>query len=77
MRQYRRSGEELRERPRASPQFDKLHTVRRGDSLPDLAARIYADAARWRDIALANDIRDPRRLAPGTVLRLPRLPGSS
>jgi nucleoid-associated protein YgaU len=76
MRQYRRSGEELRETPRASPDFDKLHTVRRGDSLPDLAVRVYADATRWREIARANGIRDPRRLVPGTVLRLPRLPNS-
>ena len=75
IRQYRPAATELREKPRASPEFDKRHTVRRGDTLQDIAARVYADAARWRAIAEANDIRDPRRLPPGTVLRLPKLTG--
>jgi hypothetical protein len=57
----------------ASPDFDKAYTVRRGDTLTSIAAWAYKDATAWRAIALANDIRDPRRLVPGTVLALPRL----
>lgn len=57
----------------ASPNFDKAYTVRRGDTLTSIAAATYQDATAWRAIALANNIQDPRRLVPGTVLALPRL----
>ena len=73
LRQYRPAADELRDNPRASPDFDKRHTVRRGDSLQDLAARVYGDPGKWRVIARENGVRDPRRLAAGTVLRLPKL----
>jgi hypothetical protein len=57
----------------ASPDFDKVYTVRRGDTLWSIAAWAYQDASAWRAIAAANGIQDPRRLEPGTVLALPRL----
>lgn len=42
-----------------------------GDTLQGLAARLYGDRSRWRDILAANPGLDPRRLRPGRVLRLP------
>ncbi len=57
----------------ASPNFEKTYTVRRGDTLTSIAAWAYQDASAWRAIAQANAIVDPRRVAPGTVLTLPRL----
>jgi hypothetical protein len=56
-----------------SPNFEKVYTVRRGDTLSSIAVWAYSDASQWRVIAEANGIRDPRRLAPGLVLTLPRL----
>lgn len=56
-----------------SPDTEKSLVVRRGDRLDGIAAAVYQDPARWRDIARANGIRDPRRLEPGRVLLLPRL----
>jgi len=56
-----------------SPNFDKVYTVRRGDTLASIAAWAYQDPSLWRVIADANGIQDPRRLAPGVVLSLPRL----
>jgi hypothetical protein len=56
-----------------SPDFDKSWTVRRGDTLSSLAGALYQDPARWRDIARANAIDDPRALEPGRELALPRL----
>lgn len=54
--------------------FSKAHTVRDGDTLSGLAGQYYEDAAKWRPIALANGIVDPRALTPGLELRIPSLP---
>jgi hypothetical protein len=53
------------------------YTVRRGETLPQIAARteIYNDASLWPLIYRANrdQIRDPKQLWPGQVLKIPRL----
>ncbi|MFP1624764.1 LysM peptidoglycan-binding domain-containing protein [Streptomyces sp. 5K101] len=49
----------------------RVHRVVSGDTLALLAWREYGDPAAWRDIAEANGIDDPMRLAPGTELLLP------
>jgi hypothetical protein len=51
----------------------QTRTVRRGDTLAIIAAQVYGNPARWRDIALANRIEKPLQLAPGTKLTLPKL----
>lgn len=52
------------------------YTVRRGENLPQIAARteIYNDSSLWPLIYRANrdQIRDPRQLWPGQVLKIPR-----
>jgi len=52
------------------------HTVRRGETLPQIAARpeLYNDVALWPLIYRANrdQIRDPYQLWPGQVLKVPR-----
>lgn len=52
------------------------HTVRRGETLPQVAARneIYNDAALWPIIYKANrdQVSDPHQLWPGQVLKIPR-----
>jgi len=52
------------------------YTVRRGETLPQIAARseIYNDASLWPLIYRANrdQIRDPKQLWPGQVLKIPR-----
>lgn len=47
--------------------------IRPGDTLWEIADRVLGDPLRWREILEANRGRvdDPRRLAPGTVLRVP------
>ncbi len=53
------------------------YTVRPGDTLIDLAARYLVDSSHWRVLQklqpapAGNVAADPRRLAPGTVLRIP------
>jgi len=55
------------------------YTVRRGETLPQIAARneIYNDSSMWPLIYRANrdQIRDPKRLWPGQVLKIPRSSG--
>ena len=52
------------------------YTVRRGETLPQIAARteIYNDYSLWPLIYRANrdQIRDPKQLWPGQVLKIPR-----
>lgn len=57
----------------SSPDVEKSHIVRRGDTLSAIAHLAYRDASQWREIAKFNDIKDPRRLTPGQVLNIPRL----
>lgn len=51
----------------------KIRTVvvSKGDTLPSIAARVYGDHSRWREIAELNNIRDGRNIKVGAKLRLP------
>jgi nucleoid-associated protein YgaU len=49
----------------------RSHRVVHGDTLASLAYDEYGDPTTWRRIAAANEIDDPMRIAPGTVLRIP------
>ncbi|MGN6232215.1 MAG: FecR domain-containing protein [Trinickia sp.] len=42
-----------------------------GDTLYEVAQRYLTDAASWRVLAVLNHVSAPRRLPPGTALRLP------
>ena len=57
-----------------SPDFTKLYTVKQGDTLSGIAANFYEDATKWRPIALANALVDPRSLTSGQQLQVPPLP---
>ena len=50
------------------------YTIKEGETLDWLAAKEYGSAAQWRFIAEVNQIDDPSRLKPGTVISLPPLP---
>ena len=63
--------------PKEAPvQLPSTYTVRRGETLPQIAGRteIYNDATLWPLIYRANrdQIRDPKQLWPGQVLTIPR-----
>jgi len=49
------------------------YLVKRGDTLSAIAARFYRDPARWRVIAAANAIDDPRHVQIGVRLAIPKL----
>lgn len=50
---------------------NRTYTVKRGDTLASIAARKLGAAKRWREIADLNNIRDPKKIKVGRVLRLP------
>ncbi len=54
--------------------FSKAYTVKQGDTLSGIAGSFYLDATKWRPIALANAIVDPRSIKSGQELQIPPLP---
>jgi hypothetical protein len=50
--------------------------VKKGDTLQFIAKQVYHDVSRWKLIARANNITNPKRLQPGQKLKCPRLPKS-
>jgi len=73
LKEFRTVAEQLKERPTNSPDVDKSYTVVRGDTIGSIAFKVFRDASKWREIAKANDIRDPRRLRAGQTLAIPTL----
>lgn len=63
----------VRANPTRSADHTKTYTVRLGDTLSSIAAAEYGDPAKWRPIAAANRIDNPRALTPGRVLAIPPL----
>lgn len=49
----------------------RTYTVKRGDTLSRIAQRQLGSYKRYTEIARLNGIRDPNRIRPGQVLRLP------
>ena len=56
---------------RNSPAPAWRYTVRPGDTLIQIAERYLVDGSDWQAIQKDNQVDDPYRLLPGTVLRLP------
>lgn len=65
-----------RQEMQPAPSPVTLYTVKRGETLPQIAAKqeIYGDTNLWPLIYRANrdQIRDPHQLWPGQVLKVPR-----
>ena len=72
--EVRRQAEKSRQEK--EPQLVLRHTVKRGETLPQIAARleVYGDPSLWPLIYRANrdQISNPGVLWPGQVLRIPR-----
>ena len=48
----------------------KTYTVKKGDTLWDIACRFYGDGTKWGVLAKKNSVSDPRKLQIGKVLTL-------
>lgn len=71
LREYKTLEEQLQELNLQSADHTRVHAVRQGETLPQIAYEAYQNAARWRLIAEHNNILNPRRLTVGTLLELP------
>ena len=56
-----------------SPDVTKTHIVSRHETLHSIAGQMYNDPSKWRTIAQANGIINPRLLTPGMSLVIPKL----
>jgi nucleoid-associated protein YgaU len=66
--------EEAKEVKRRTADYSRLHEVGDDETLAAIAAQFYGNPLKWRPIAIANELEDPRRLPAGLALRLPPLP---
>ena len=64
---------EEQKKPTHSPDKTKRRVVNKGDSLWLFAAKEYGDPTKWRIIADANNIDNPKLLIPGTEIIIPPL----
>ncbi|MFC4360603.1 LysM peptidoglycan-binding domain-containing protein [Halobium salinum] len=71
--EYKPPRRQREENPRSSPDKSKLHRVTEDETLWVLADEEYGDPTRWRAIAEANGIDNPRTLRPGALLVVPTL----
>lgn len=72
-KEYLTVKDQLASAPRSSPDKRKVHQIKLGETLWQLAHAVYGDPGHWRKLALANDIANPRAVAPGTLLVIPPL----
>jgi hypothetical protein len=72
LREYRTLEQQLDQLGLSSPDRTHAHVVQEGDTLASISARYYERPGAWRHIADGNGIEDPRRLAPGRFLAVPR-----
>ena len=70
-RQYRPPTTQQKQEKRTPTQNTQRRTVTEGDTLWGIAGQEYGDPTRWKQIASANGIEDPRSLEPGTELTIP------
>lgn len=54
------------------PEFT-TYVVKRSDTLSSIAAKMYNNSAKWRVIAQANNLDDPRHLNIGATLNIPKI----
>lgn len=69
-------AEKIKQQPKEQRPLQTHHTVKRGETLPQIAAQadVYNDYRLWPLLYRANrdQIRDPRHIWPGQLLRIPR-----
>ncbi|TMD63138.1 MAG: peptigoglycan-binding protein LysM [Chloroflexi bacterium] len=72
--EYKTAAEEAKEVKRQTADFTRAYRVADGETVSAIAGQIYRDATKWRPIAIASRLEDPRRLPTGLLLTIPPLP---
>lgn len=60
-----------RQEEAGKPPVARTYTVKKGDTLSKIAASLLGSYKRYPEIATLNGIRDPNRIFPGDVLKIP------
>jgi hypothetical protein len=66
--------QEAKEIKRETADFTKFYSVAQGETISGIAGKVYGNPKVWRAIALRNRLENPRTLATGMRLVIPRLP---
>jgi LysM repeat protein len=72
--EYIDPNQESKQTNRQTANFTKIHVVQQGETLSDIAGRLYKNPQLWRPIAIVNDTENPRSLQTGQELQIPPLP---
>lgn len=72
-KEYKTPEEQKAEEPRESADRTGVWTVTESDTIWLIATEEYGDPSKWKHIAQANDLDDPRTLQVGSRLVLPPL----
>jgi hypothetical protein len=59
--------------PKSRARIPRVHTVVRGENLRKIANIYYGEPNKWKIIADANNLRDPRNLKINAKLKIPRI----
>lgn len=71
--EYITPAEQQQQQPRRNSFPVQTYTIRAGDTLSAIAATVWKDPSRWRLLADANRVRNPRLLEPGMTLVVPAI----
>ena len=55
----------------ATPAGDFLYHARPRDTLIGIGRRLLVDPRRWHDVQVLNHVAEPRRIPPGSILKIP------
>lgn len=58
--------------PLAQIEQASAYVIKAGETLQSIAATVLNDPGRWRELAQANEVDDPRGLLPGMRLQIPQ-----
>ena len=73
LREYKSLTQQMRELNLKSSDHTKATVFNQGDTLSAVSYRAFGDPRDWRHLATENEIDDPLRVPPGTLLRIPKV----
>ena len=65
--------EETEEEPAPAPKASKTYVVQSGDTLGKISSKLFGTTTKWKKIAEANGITNPKHLKVGMTLKVPEL----
>jgi len=72
-KEYELPKEEQQREPHRGSYPEQTYTVREGETLASIAAALWKDPLKWRLLAQANGIRNPRIISAGQSLLVPAI----